>query len=839
MSNPNLLTVNRQYGIGGFLKKNAGIIGTGLGAGVGALVGNPVMGAKIGGMAGGAVQSMGGNSGGGKKASGQRRSAPPQIPGFGGTLAHQGTAGFEKGGFLPLGQDASRITGPSHEQGGVQVEGGAEVEGGETIDFIVDGEDVHRPGQKSPYVFSKRLTVPGTKKSFADYHETLVSRGVGDDKIKQLANLQESISGRKGSRSFALGGFPNRSRRIGATMSVWPDELLEKHILAESAGDPNAVSSAGAKGLAQIMPDTARDPGFGVEPVSDPNDPEEARRFMKEYMGAMLEEFDGNPKDALRAYNWGPGNVKEWIDNGRNPQDLPDETKDYIGKLGPEVDSFITNASPERLTSDPGEPTFDLDENSSLSPMHQLLNEKGTFQDKLDGEAAGKESGPQRPETDQFTNGEAPGMSVEEAKRAAAKTGRGPYAPGAETDEVNALLPSIGGPVKQMHLDMLGLTREETMTPAERQAAKQNATQKNAAGGFLRGINFPVVTPDNRPLNSDGSFYTEGDGPKFDTQLNFSQDAPAGSGDVPPAPDVPVVTPNNSPINPDGSFVGGAQTNSGGVPPAPDLPLVQPNNTPINTNGSPVGSGGAQGQQFDPMMVTNLLNAGSSQDGGGGTFSKFLNFGKQLLPYAGDILNIGRGLFGDSDIPDAPQASIPRTAINEARKMPTEVNVKPQLANVDRSFRNLTASGDTSTQAKLAAHSQSLQARDKILAQKENQENQLEAQKAQTISQLTGQFDTRQSLANHRANVRQQQNQLKADAAQSQLLQQGIAGAARTYQQQQAADAQQDSQMRAIMAQLSGKDPAVQRSIIESQLPLIDDPELKEQLLQFIGQSNS
>ncbi|MDA0230636.1 MAG: lytic transglycosylase domain-containing protein, partial [Proteobacteria bacterium] len=42
------------------------------------------------------------------------------------------------------------------------------------------------------------------------------------------------------------------------------DEFINAVIAAESGGDPNAVSEAGAVGLLQILPSTARDPGFGV-----------------------------------------------------------------------------------------------------------------------------------------------------------------------------------------------------------------------------------------------------------------------------------------------------------------------------------------------------------------------------------------------------------------------------------------------------------------------------------------------------------------------------------------------------------------------------------------------
>lgn len=113
-----------------------------------------------------------------------------------------------------------------------------------------------------------------------------------------------------------------------------PDSLVDALIQQESGGDPDAVSSAGAVGLAQSMPKTAKDPGYGVEPLDDPRDPEQARRFAEDYLGAMLDEFE-DPGHALMAYNWGPGNVKRWKSNGGDPSKVPDETRDYVKSLGP------------------------------------------------------------------------------------------------------------------------------------------------------------------------------------------------------------------------------------------------------------------------------------------------------------------------------------------------------------------------------------------------------------------------------------------------------------------------------------------------------------------------
>lgn len=93
---------------------------------------------------------------------------------------------LEGGEINPIGQDAAKVEGPSHENGGVDVGNNTEVEGGETIDKV-GGSD---------YVFSKRLKVPGTYKTFAEVHEEMVKNNSHPQNIEQLAKIQERVAGR-------------------------------------------------------------------------------------------------------------------------------------------------------------------------------------------------------------------------------------------------------------------------------------------------------------------------------------------------------------------------------------------------------------------------------------------------------------------------------------------------------------------------------------------------------------------------------------------------------------------------------------------------------------------
>ena len=110
--------------------------------------------------------------------------------------------------------------------------------------------------------------------------------------------------------------------RAAARRHNIPEDLFLRLVHQESRWDPGAVSRAGARGLAQLMPDTAALLGVNAD------DPQQNLEGGARYLRMMFERF-GDWRLALAAYNAGPGAVDQH--GGEVPPFA--ETRDYIRRI--------------------------------------------------------------------------------------------------------------------------------------------------------------------------------------------------------------------------------------------------------------------------------------------------------------------------------------------------------------------------------------------------------------------------------------------------------------------------------------------------------------------------
>lgn len=104
-----------------------------------------------------------------------------------------------------------------------------------------------------------------------------------------------------------------------------PAGLLRSVALAESNGNQFAVSGAGAQGMFQFMPGTARDMGLRGNDVFNPMKAAEAAA---RYLSMLLQKNGGDLNKSLASYNWGIGNVQKY-----GMALMPGETRQYIPKV--------------------------------------------------------------------------------------------------------------------------------------------------------------------------------------------------------------------------------------------------------------------------------------------------------------------------------------------------------------------------------------------------------------------------------------------------------------------------------------------------------------------------
>jgi soluble lytic murein transglycosylase-like protein len=168
------------------------------------------------------------------------------------------------------------------------------------------------------------------------------SSGIGSNyqmvMIQALFKLLEKAIASKGSSSVDLTGLAGYDSKSGkSTSSGSFDEIIQQTsqkynvdadlvkavIQNESNYDPNAISSAGAQGLMQLMPATAANLG-----VDNPMDPKENIEGGVKLLRELLNQFGGNLTNVVAAYNAGAGAVQQY--GGVPPYQ---ETQTYVNRV--------------------------------------------------------------------------------------------------------------------------------------------------------------------------------------------------------------------------------------------------------------------------------------------------------------------------------------------------------------------------------------------------------------------------------------------------------------------------------------------------------------------------
>ena len=195
--------------------------------------------------------------------------------------------------------------------------------------YVIPGTDLGNPGPTSPAVYEKRLTKLPTEIDLP--YNSIVGRYIDMYLTKRRGLVADML---------ALHNYYGRFFEEELLKEGMPLELEYLPVI-ESAINPNAVSHAGAVGLWQFMPATAKGLGMEVNSLVDERrDPRLSSRNAARYLKQLHDIYD-DWSLAIAAYNCGPGNVNKALRRaGAEPgvkkdfwdiyNFLPQETRGYV-----------------------------------------------------------------------------------------------------------------------------------------------------------------------------------------------------------------------------------------------------------------------------------------------------------------------------------------------------------------------------------------------------------------------------------------------------------------------------------------------------------------------------
>lgn len=203
--------------------------------------------------------------------------------------------------------------------------------------------DAARPQKRLPYWWRWGLTAGILAFFLAFFSLSLTPLGAADDQIPIIGGLVRFVHTEAQNLGFNAHQLPPTKApnpppmmlpksqyvaiaRQDAIDAGIPPDYFERQINAESSFNPNAISPAGAIGIAQFLPSTAAGLGF------DPHDPIASLKGAAKYMATYYNKYGQNYAKALTAYNAGSGTVDRAVSQGgANWMNyIPAETRHYI-----------------------------------------------------------------------------------------------------------------------------------------------------------------------------------------------------------------------------------------------------------------------------------------------------------------------------------------------------------------------------------------------------------------------------------------------------------------------------------------------------------------------------
>lgn len=189
----------------------------------------------------------------------------------------------------------------------------------------------------------KRINMP-------QFIDTFLSRMISDAKTRQDLALIARLAKDVGRPSYAVQANKEAQQRLGTylfeegfpTLPSLPASRPEKSLVhaivyRESMFDPLVSSTAGALGLMQLMPATAKQTsakiGASYTKEKLTSDPNYNVRLGSTYLQQMLDRYSGFYPLAIAAYNAGPGNVDKWLREVGDPRHSNVNLIDWIESI--------------------------------------------------------------------------------------------------------------------------------------------------------------------------------------------------------------------------------------------------------------------------------------------------------------------------------------------------------------------------------------------------------------------------------------------------------------------------------------------------------------------------